>query len=64
MTIKKAIKVMKAVKRLKKYCSECKYCKDCMFYDANSGYSEVCMLRRKNPEEYDLDEISRGLTDE
>lgn len=60
MKIQKTIKAIKAAERLKKYCSKHEFCKDCMFYHENSVYTDCCMIRQKNPEEYDLDEISRG----
>lgn len=62
MNIKKAMKVLKAAERLKKYCGKRELCKGCIFYDESLTYTETCMLRRDNPEEYDLDKISRGLT--
>lgn len=64
MNIKKAMKVLKAAERLKKYCSKRELCKDCIFYCDNSVYSDCCMIRQKNPEEYDLEEITRGLVSE
>ncbi len=68
MNIEKAMKVLKAAERLKKYCSNRKFCKDCIFYcdnvKPNSVYSDCCMIRQKNPEEYDLEEITRGLVSE
>lgn len=62
MNTKKAMKVLKAAERLKKYCSKHEFCKDCAFYREYSFVSDCCMIRHKNPEEYDLDEISRGLS--
>ena len=56
----KTIKALKAAKRLKKYCTENTFCKSCIFYDKNSGYLDPCMIRRKNPDEYDLDEMTGG----
>lgn len=50
-------KAIKAAKRIKKYCSERELCKDCVFYRENSRYTDCCIFRRKNPEEYDLDDI-------
>lgn len=35
-----------------------------MFYCENSIYTDCCMIRNKNPEEYDLEEIIRGLASE
>lgn len=64
MNIEKAMKVLKAAERLKKYCSKREFCKDCIFYCDNSIYSNCCMIRQKNPEEYDLEEITRGLASE
>lgn len=61
MNIKKAMKVFKAARRLKKYCTENTFCKGCMFYDENSMHTETCMIRRNNPDEYDLDKISKGV---
>lgn len=63
MNIEKAMKVLKAAERLKKYCSK-RVCKDCIFYCDSSVYSDCCMIRQKNPEEYDLEEITRGLVSE
>lgn len=60
MNIKKAMKVLKAAERLKKYCSEHDTCKGCMFHNDNSRYIYACMIRRTNPEEYDMNKISRG----
>lgn len=62
MNIKKAMKVLKAAERLKNYCGKRELCIGCMFYDESLTYTETCMLRRNNPEEYDLDKISRGFT--
>lgn len=64
MNIEKAMKVLKAVERLKKYCSKREFCKDCIFYCENSIYTDCCMIRNKNPEEYDLEEMARGLASE
>lgn len=57
-------KVLKALECLKEYCSKREFCKDCIFYCDNSVYSDCCMIRQKNPEEYDLEEITRGLVSE
>lgn len=64
MTTKKTMKAFKAAKRLKKYCSERDTCKGCMFHNDNSRYIYACMIRRTPPEEYDLEEITRGLVSE
>lgn len=64
MNIEKTLKAIKAAERLKKYCSKHEFCKDCVFYGESSRYTDCCMMRRKNPEEYDLEEITRGLASE
>ena len=64
MNIEKAMKVLKAAERLKKYCSKREFCKDCIFYCNNSIYSDYCMISQKSPEEYDFEEIIRGLASE
>lgn len=58
---RKAVKMLKTVKRLKRYCNKHELCKDCAFYCENSGYSDCCMIRNQNPEEYDLETIKREL---
>lgn len=57
----KVIKVLKAMKRLKKYCSKHELCKDCVLYCESSRYTDCCMIRNKNPEEYDIETIIREL---
>lgn len=64
MKIEKTLKAIKAAERLKKYCSKHETCKDCVFHSENSRYIYACMIRRVPPEEYDLEEITRGLTSE
>lgn len=60
MKTEKTIKAIKAMKRLKKYCSKHELCKDCVFYCESPRYTDCCMIRNKNPEEYDIEINIKG----
>lgn len=64
MKIDKTLKAIKAAEKLKKYCSKHECCKGCVFYCESPRYTDCCMIRNKNPEEYDVETILRGLTSE